>query len=279
MLIDFVTVVYDDEVYLLEWQAKSLRKFIEQDNINKIIIVDNGSQQCDKVIKLDWYGHLKDKVKIINHQHLNLETYTYLDGWRTQQLCKLLASSQSKTEWCCVLDAKTFFSKKINFQILFTNNKPCVGTVPVSIWWSDSKKFLETFYHINLNKIIGPGGVPFFFHTETVKQLVNSIPKFNNWFQDLLYETTPPHRLLITEFMLYSAFVIKKYGTFDILYNKESRLQAFNLAEWQLKADINEFYKIFNGKHDTISIAEKSKKYLDNKKIKEWNNFLNEQYN
>ena len=46
-MLDFVTVVFDDEVALLQWQAKSFQKFIDKQDIGTIYIVDNGSQNCN----------------------------------------------------------------------------------------------------------------------------------------------------------------------------------------------------------------------------------------
>jgi hypothetical protein len=93
MQLDFITVVFDEEVSLLPWQAKSICRYVDPSMINKIILVDNGSQQC--AIDPAWYGKLCDKVEVITHKDLKLKVFQSLDGWRTQQLCKILASARS----------------------------------------------------------------------------------------------------------------------------------------------------------------------------------------
>ena len=279
MKLDFITVVYDREIDLLQWQAKSFSKYIDPEIINRIIVVDNGSQTCSKDIKKTWYGDLKEKVKIINHKDLDLMVFEWLDGWRTQQICKILAATQSTTEWSLILDAKTFFAKTLNINELFDKDRPCVGYVGVSEHWTDSKKYLEDFYKIKIPFVLGPGGVPFFFHTETVKALVNEIPNFNNWFQELLYERTPPHRLLITEFMLYSAFVLKKFNAFEKLYSDEKKITTFNISAWELLDDFDKFEQIFYANSHAISIDGRAKKLLNKEQLQKWEKFLHDKYN
>ena len=270
---DFITVVYDAEVHLLEWQAKSICKYVDPTVVNKIIIVDNGSQNC--IIDRKWYGVFENKLEVITHKDLQLQVLQHLDGWRTQQLCKLLASARSKTDWSIILDAKTFFARPFDIGTVLDNGKPCVGQLSIVDFWRDSKLFLEELYDIQLEKMIGPGGVPFFFHNETVREMIASIENFNNWFQEKLYESIPPHRTLVTEFMLYSAYVFKKFGSYDKLYSSKSTIRPFNISDWEAK----KFENIFSADAHTISVAEKTKRFLSNEQLNRWKSFINEKYN
>ena len=272
MLVDLVTVVYDPEVYLLEWQAKSIIKYLDIKEINEIIIVDNGSQPCK--LQVGWYGKFKNKVKILSHKDLGLEVMPHLDGWRTQQLCKVLAASQSHCDYSMILDAKTFFSKEIFLSNFFDGHRPCVGTVPVSTYWKDSKDYLEDYFDVEIKDVIGPGGVPFFFHNETVRQMIDHIKDFNTWFQQNLYEQKSPHRTLVTEFMLYSAFVLHRYGKYDALYSARKTLLPFNVADWEA----DKFEKIFTTNCHTISVAEKTKSRLDKEQLSRWEIFLHDKF-
>jgi hypothetical protein len=272
MKLDFITVVYDQEVHLLEWQAKSILKHVNKSEINKITVVDNGSQNC--VIDLSWYGNLQNKVEVITHRDLNLYVQQHLDGWRTQQLCKILASARSQEEWSVVLDAKTFFSKQFNLVELFDNKRPCVGTTVVSQHWKDAKTHMEELLGVEMQEMIGPSGVPFFFHSQTVRKMISSIDMFNEWFQSKLYEQIPPHRTLVTEFVLYSSFVLKEHGKFSKLYGEQSKLSTFNVADWES----DKFDKIFNTDAHTISVAEKTKKFLSKEQLERWEAFLHDKY-
>lgn len=273
MVVDLVTVVFDEEVYLLEWQAKSINKYMQVEDVNEIIIVDNGSQACKP--NFEWYGDFRQKVKIITHNDLGLKIMPHLDGWRSQQICKILASSQSLCDYSMILDAKTLFSKNIQISKIFYKNKPGVGTVPVSEHWKDSKEYLEDYFDVKILEMIGPGGVPFFFHNETIRQMIRKIEDFNNWFQRNLYEQTPPHRTMVTEFMLYCAFVLHQHGKYDALYSPINTISPFNVADWEA----DKFEKIFTVDSHTISIAEKTKSLLDSNQLSRWEAFLNEKFN
>lgn len=275
MRFDIITVVYDQEIYLLEWQAKSIAKYVPSEAISNIFIVDNGSQTCHEKISLDWYGVNQHKVVFLNHGMIGFKPYDHLDGWRTQQLCKLLSASRSQQEWTCILDAKTFFCKIFEPKDIFDRGRPRVGSIEISHFWNDAKLFVEDFFNINLPGLIGPGGVPFFIHSQTVRDMISSIPNFNNWFQDLLYEQHPPHRLLITEFILYSAYVVKKFGSYDKLYSAENNICPFNVSDWEA----DKFERIFSADAHTISVAEKTKRFLTTEQLKRWELFLYEKYN
>ena len=190
-------------------------------------------------------------------------------------MCKILASARSKTEWSVVLDAKTFFAKPFVIGRLFDGGKPCVGQIPVVNHWEDAKMFLQDFYDIKLESMIGPGGVPFFFHNDTVREMIQSIENFNNWFQEKLYENSAPHKTLVTEFMLYSAFVMKKYGNYTSLYSEKSEVTAFNVSDWEA----DKFEQIFSTRAHTVSVAEKTKRLLSSEQLNKWRTFLDEQYN
>tara|TARA_B100000900_G_scaffold416240_1_gene450455 strand:+ start:1616 stop:2410 length:795 start_codon:yes stop_codon:yes gene_type:complete len=264
-MLDFVTVVFDDEVALLRWQAKSFQKFVDQQEIGTIYIVDNGSQNCN--INLDWYGNLQSKVQILTHKDLKVQMQPHIDGWRTQQLCKLLASAMSDKTWAVTLDAKTYFTKKFD---IIRDGKPGVGTTDSNIHSSDAVRYLEDYYNIDLTQMIGPGGVPFFFHVETLKEMIASIDNFATWFQSKVLEPNPPHRTFVTEFLLYSAYVKNTIG-YDKLYGAKV-LHPFNIAD----GEEHMFEEMLVSDSHTKSIHERAIKKLNKEQLNRWETFLND---
>jgi len=122
--------------------------------------------------------------------------------------------------------------------------------------------------------VLGPSGVPFFFHTPTVKELIDSIPNFCDWFQKNVpgpYGT----KNLITEFMLYSAYLIKRDGSFELLYNTQPRSwEPNNLADWQIE-EFEHFFK--RGTLPTcltVSIHRRAYQHLSNEQTNRWLDFL-----
>lgn len=278
MKVDLITVVYDAEVYLLEWQAKSIAKYFPSERINNIIIVDNGSQHCKDNINTDWYKQNKNKVVFQNHKELEVKMYEHLDGWRTQQLCKLLSAATSQMPYSIILDAKTFFAKTFKFDKIILDNKPQTGWKGTDGIDKNIIDFLSKYFKIDFSMQLEPGGIPTFLHSETVRQLINYIPNFKTWFQD--HVCTPfSHKTLVLEFALYSAFLLKKYKDFTTLYGNQYNIMPMNIADWEMKHNPSKFNDLFLDQWDTISIKEEAKKYCSTEQLEKWKQFLYEKYN
>ena len=73
---------------------------------------------------------------------------------------------------------------------------------------------------------LGPGGVPFFFHNDTVRAMITECnlrthQSFPRWFQK---------QGKLTEFILYSAYCQFRYSTLDALYSRENAVLPANLC-------------------------------------------------
>lgn len=224
---DLVTVVYSKELDYLEIQAKSIELYVPQEYINEIIVVINDSVPCD--IDPNWYGVNSNKLKIINYtdwgfKNHHLENSGHLSaGWINQQLCKLLVCQDVASEWYFVLDAKTWFVNRIHYDKLFSsegksNNK----SVDIHANFSKAIPSINQQYGLDIQRAIGPGGVPFCFHTNTVKEMIKQITTVSNpteTFVDFFLLRAPVENTNpITEFLLYSGYVLKKYGSYKSLY-------------------------------------------------------------
>ena len=171
-----------------------------------------------------------------------------------------------------VLDAKTWFVQSIAMDKLFGNNDlPNTGAFPgPASWFVEARKFVEDRYNIKLPLIIGPYGVPFMFHTDTARDLVNSEEDFIEFFQ-----TNVRFPNLVTEFFLYSGFVKSKFGEIDALYNTEySYLQVVNLTEFEV--DNFDSFMTRSGLAKTITTSLHRKTYakLTQEQILTWVLFL-----
>ena len=136
------------------------------------------------------------------------------------------------------------------------------------------KEFVENYFGISMPKIIGPGGVPFMVHTETVNSLVNSIDNFAEFFQDNVI-----HPNLLTEFHLYSGYVLKQYNNYGALYNKTHYYNVYNICH----SEVGNFNNILaKAQHDpnilTASIHRRAYKDLTSEQILAWNNYLKEKH-
>jgi hypothetical protein len=256
-MIDLITVVYKPEVPLIKIQASSLDKNFSYDDIKTIYIVVNDEDSVTNEIDKSWYGKFSDKVVIYPYSIFGY--VSRIEGWENQQLCKILAASRSTCEWTLVLDAKTFFTKPCKKELLFdAENRACTNLLkPVPVFDS-AKTSIEKLYNVELDYVIGPGGVPFFFHTATVLSMIKETESITGKsFIDFFQENVRfPN--LITEFYLYSGYVKRKFGKFDDLYAQKQRWTCVNIADWE----IDNFDQLFNNMQKfltlTVSIASKA---------------------
>lgn len=269
-MLDLITIVFREELPLLEIQAESINQYFNPADINSITIVVNDTDDVADLIDRSWWKQYQHLVQIKCYSHWNYTSR--INGWENQQLLKLLAASESTSKWGMVLDAKTWFVQSIAMDKLFgDNNLPNTGAFPgPANWFVEARKFVEERYNIKLPLIVGPYGVPFMFHTDTVRDLVNSEDNFIDFFQ-----TNVRFPNLVTEFFLYSGFVKSKFGTIDTLYNtKYSYLQVVNLTEFETDQFDNFITRSQLPQTITSSLHRKTYAKLTQEQILTWVLFL-----
>jgi hypothetical protein len=263
-VIDLITVVFEPELYLLELQARSISLYLDPARIKNIYVVVNGDSHLCQAIDPDWWGENSNKINIIHRSFFGVDPT--LTGWDSQQLYKLCAANIAESQWSMCLDAKTWFIQKLDWCQLFNDaGKANFGNFPAIPVFRSAQQAIQQYFNIELTNVISPGGVPFMFHTETVKDMFGAIPQFFDFF---CANVKFPNN--ITEFMLYSGFVIKKYQTYDTLYSGQQYYQVTNLADFE----INEFDLILDRMgHDnnlTISIHRRVYPDLSETQIDRW---------
>jgi len=262
---DLLTVVFRDEIHLIKTQARSIDQYFNPNDISTIKIIVNDSADVAELIDPAWWGQHQSKV--------NIELRSFkcvVNGWESQQLCKLLGAANSNSTWSMALDAKTWFIQPVELSKLFdSQGRARNKSVPLSDHFLSSKNFVKQFYGVDLNKIIGPGGVPFLFHVDTVRELVNSIDNFVDFFQ-----TNVKYPNLLAEFYLYSGYVLSKYKTYDILYNQDDPYYVnFNVAHNESEK-MDEFYKYITPNLLTASIHRNAYPLLTENQLKTWHDLL-----
>lgn len=271
-MLDLITVVFREELPLLKIQAESINQYVNPQDINSITVIVNDTDDVADLIDTAWWKQYQDKVQIKCYSRWNYTSR--ITGWENQQICKLLGAAEATSQWSMVLDAKTWFIQPLNTNLLFdTQGCPKVGYINVMEVFDSSKHFVERLYNVKLDKVIGPGGVPFMFHTETVKELVNSIDNFSEFFQ-----TNVKYPNLVTEFHLYSGYILSKHGSYESLYNKTQHYSVINIADWEAK-DFNLLFSYLTSTNKlTASIHRRTYKDLTFDQIARWVNFLKEKH-
>lgn len=265
-MIDLITIVFKEEIDYLRTQAESVSLYVP--TVNNIYVVVNDDDSVCELVDPAWWQQHASKVKVIPYSKWNYKTWVL--GWENQQLLKLLAASEAESQWSMVLDAKTWFIQELNYSKLFdTQGRPNVGlqrTVPV---FQPSKDFVEDHYNITLEKVLGPAGVPFMFHTETVANMVSEFDNFIDFFQ---VHVRHPH--FITEFYLYSAYVLARFQTYEELYNKTQYYGCCNIADFDVPHFDEHYKRMQEPNMLTVSIHRRAYPLLSSDQLEIWYGFL-----
>jgi hypothetical protein len=262
---DLLTVVFRDEISLLKTQARSIDEYVSPEDVNEIKVIVNDVADVAELIDVAWWGKHQSKVKVA------LRNFNcVVNGWESQQLCKLLGTASSDETWVTVLDAKTWFIQPYDMSKLFdAQGRVRYRSVPLSEHFLSSKNFVKQLYGVDLVTVIGPGGVPFLFHVATVKELVNCIDNFVDFFQ-----VNVKYPNLIAEFYLYSGYVLSKYNTYDVLYNQDDPYYVnFNVAHNEPEK-IDVFKQHLSPQLLTASIHRNAYPLLSENQLKTWHDFL-----
>lgn len=267
-VIDIIVVAYRNDIFLLELQARSIVLNIDPTKIANIYVcINDDDHYCEQVNKA-WWGNLSNKIIVVPRSYFGVDTR--LDGWSSQQLYKLLLANQAESSWSICLDSKTWFVKPLEWHRLFDiNGKVLLRSFPTIPVFKPAQNFIEEYFTISSPLVVGPGGVPFMFHTETVKDMCMTIPDFFNFF---CIHVNQPN--FLTEFMLYSGFVTKKYGSHLELYSDSQYYTFFNIADWQVCDFDNIWHQSYNSKLLTISIQERAYAHLSDQQFNIWIEYL-----
>lgn len=201
-MIDICTVVHDEEIPLLILQAQSLQRYASTLGTRNIYVIVNDQDQCMNKIDPRWWGSLASQVCVIPRSFWSATWNS--NGWLSQQLWKLLAAAASWNTWTMVLDAKTILVRELTLdQILDDRARACVGLCPIQPVFDASRRICEQLWNQDIEQQLGPAGVPFLFHNDTVRAMITEITRrtgqpFPVWFQE---------QGLVTEFILYSSWV------------------------------------------------------------------------
>jgi hypothetical protein len=267
-MIDIITVVFRDELELLKIQARSLDLYADPKDVNTIYVIVNDNNDVVDLIDINWWTQHKN-IQVVPYTKWNYTSR--INGWENQQLCKLLAASEAASSWSMVLDAKTWLIQTLDLSKLFgSDNRPMVGTQIVKDVFRSSQQFVEQYYHVSMPDIIGPAGVPFLFHTHTVKDMIDKFDNFIDFFQtNVIYPN------LITEFYLYSGFIRSRDGTYEKLYNKTQYYSCCNVADTDI-SNFNQLYSqmLRDTKLLTASIHRRSYPLLKIEQLAKWHQFL-----
>lgn len=228
-MIDICTVVFRDELPILRLQAQSVGLYCKNIGVRNIYVVLNDAETLASEIDPGWWGDMSSHVLVVPRTTFSAGWVE--NGWVSQQVWKLLCASLSYNVYTMVLDAKTIVTSPIELnRICDANGRIKVGRLPVFEVFAESQRIAQELYSVTIDSQLGPGGVPYFFHNDTVRFLISDTTirtrnSFPTWFQQ---------QGMLTEYILYSAYMKFKYDSYDVFYNPECCFSIANLCHSQI---------------------------------------------
>jgi hypothetical protein len=248
-MIDIVTVVFAAEIPVLRLQAQSIDLYCRRIGVRNIYVVVNDHESVAQQIDPTWWGTFAPQVLIVPRGVFSTEFSD--NGWLSQQALKILTASISHNVWSMILDAKTVFVRDLDpAELVDSQGRLRVGQMPVYPVFEPARQIVNDFYQINLDCQLGPGGVPFFFHNDTVRLMIaetafRARQSFPNWFQA---------QGQLTEFVLYSGFVKYRFGSFDAFYSPDNAVFPCNLCHSEVERFDAKLAEMSQLKTNTVSV-------------------------
>ena len=218
-MIDIITVVFEAEIPVLRAQAQSIALNCQRIGIRNIYVVLNDSETIASQIDPAWWGPLANNVLVIPRTAFS--TPFVENGWVSQQVLKLITAAMSYNTYSMILDAKTIFVRELDpNNIVDSAGRIQTGILPLYPVFAPAKKIVDELFEMDLQRQVGPGGVPCIVHNDTVRMMIAEITlrtrtSFPLWFQQ---------QGRVTEFILYSGFVKFLCGDLNVLYDEQNKL-------------------------------------------------------
>lgn len=267
-MFDIVTVVFGEELDVLRLQARSIDLHCQRLNVNKIVVVVNDDEKVNDMIDASWWGSMQDRVRVINRSHW---PYTWSqNGWVSQQVLKLLACCESHSDWCMILDAKTIVVQSLSYDDIIDSHGQCqFGTQPVISVFEPAARIASNLFGISVTETAGPAGVPFCMEPNQTRQLFefvkhNTGTELPDWFQQ---------QGMITEFVLYSAWIIYATGNLSTRYS-EKKFVPCNVCHSEVGIFDQKLQQMFGPQVITVSVHRNAWSQLSQPQQQSYTEFL-----
>lgn len=269
-MIDICTVVFEEEIPILKLQAQSIWQYCRNIGVRNIYVVLNDAETLAEKIDPAWWGDMASNVLVVPRTAFS--TSYVENGWVSQQILKLLTASMSYNQFTMVLDAKTIFVRPMTLtDVLNDQGQLKVGQMDVFDVFRPAKDIVDNLLNIDLVKQAGPGGVPFFFHNDTVRFMISDISlltrvSFPTWFQQ---------QGRLTEFMLYSGYCQYKYGSLDVFYQSNNDFgRVVNVCHSEVDVFEQKLQSMNDPKTMTVSVHRKAWQQLSQQQRTGYRMFL-----
>lgn len=207
-----VTVVFDPEVVLLEVQARSFARYLDARGQHDVRVIDNcigGLRHRRRERLLRQYGPHRARVRFVRLRDI-VDTRG-VDGWRAQQLGKLLIAADVTTPHYVVLDAKNHLIRPCSTQTFLAGDGRAHGachpyeTHPLRAQLETTLRYLGATPDEVRAALLAfpPTAPPFVFDTTLVRSMVGDLEMRSGRTFAQEFE-----RSGLLEFFLYSGWLV-----------------------------------------------------------------------
>lgn len=217
--IELISVTHRHDLSLLALQARSIALFFPDNEIYQITIIVNDPEpdECVRIFEdqiRPLYGDSQKKIE------LHVSVVDDGAGWLSQQAIKLEAVSNSKSEYSLICDAKNHFIRCVNFDT-FVDDFGRSSTNLVKTFGARQRWLKSSLKYFDVDSVFCdrpslPTITPYCMCSKYVKEMVALIEareqsSLRQWFIN--------KRSSETEFLLYYAFLLKKFGSIHDIMN------------------------------------------------------------
>ena len=240
--LDIVTIAYDEEIKMLQMQARSIALHVPAQLISSIIIIANDLQfrkfrkKFNKYILPD-YGPLQKMVQLIDGNTM-IPIASREKGWVKQQILKLLATQYVRSDYYLIMDAKNHFIRPVETTDLWDEDGKMYTP-----WSSLNMAFSQEFK--NACTLFGVTAKPEFFQRamsqstpylmskDLIEQMIREIECKSAKSFALAFLKDGPY----TEFYLLYAYLLSKPGLFKTWYTYKKNI---NVTFWNPRTETHE---------------------------------------
>lgn len=227
--VDFVTILFRDDVSLMKLQAKSIKQFVSPECVGRIFLIVNElapelvySALANEV--LPEYGDLISHLEIVPFTRI-MRPHVAVGGYRTGQALRLLASRIVGAEDYVALDPKAHFIRPMNYGAFVDPRSGKARAYKLRRLPNSAREFQAAFEYFEapMPEFFLPVRAPFTFKSAAVRAMLEAVEaREGAHFDDFFTAST--HNM--SEFGLYQGWLAARPDGFEALYRFGGRNTA-----------------------------------------------------
>lgn len=219
--VDVVTICFTDELKMLQMQARSIRRHMDQTLLGSYRIIVNDAKRAEECVRFieqvikPELGWVAPRVSVALAD--TIDPTLRGSGWLTQQVLKLTVARLVSADHYLVLDAKNHFIAPVDATTLFRGSLP---RARLAVPTRNQRKWLDaSLAYFELGREHGTGqlGVtvtPYLMITDVCLSLLDEVHRRGDRLSDLFSRPEPRP----SEFFLYYAYIEAFRGEYQRIY-------------------------------------------------------------